>query len=125
VEQCRDFLLKQRSNPMDKAELEQMRNPEAYYLKIDKSHPDGAAMIPDKNGAYVLAYDYRKLLDHIDALEQRLAEYKPVDAVLIGDCDEGSDKRYGRVLVTTENCIQTLYRHEAIAAAPEPQEVQG
>lgn len=57
--------------------------------------------------------------ERIEQLERQVEEFQEVDAILIEDCDEGSDKRYGKVLISTENCIQKLYRKAAIASAQE------
>lgn len=38
-----------------------------------------------------------------------LREQEPVDAVALCDMDDGSDKRYGPVLVATRNCVKPMY----------------
>ena len=62
--------------------------------------------------------ELRAALAERDAKLAALEKQEPVDAIAVDDMSDGYDKRYGRVLVATENCIKPLYA--AAGAAPEP-----
>ena len=64
------------------------------------------------------ALDLRAALAERDAKLAALEKQEPVDAIAVDDMSDGYDKRYGRVLVATENCIKPLYA--AAGAAPKP-----
>ena len=84
--------------------------------RMKPEYHDIAAMA----GKYMQAEidDLRAALAERDAKLSALEKQEPVDAVAVEDMDAGTDWRYGRVLMATENCIKQLYA--AAGAAPVP-----